>query len=88
MDHETVEVQGEDTAGESLAEAPEDIRDDEGSDSMVTGGEVLGEDAARGGGDNGGNNREEEGGGCLLKLGFMPIKTRQEGKKIDVSIDT
>lgn len=73
VDGQAVEVEGDDAGGEGLADAPEDVRGDEGGEDVVRVRQGLGDDAARGGRDDGGDNGQQEGGGGVLQTGLVAV---------------
>lgn len=73
VDGQTVEVEGHDAGGEGLADAPEDVGDDERGIGVADGGEGLSDDPARGCGDDGRDDGQEERGRGLVEAGAVAV---------------
>lgn len=73
VDGETVKVEGKDAGGEGLANAPEDVGDDEGHVGAARVRKHLGDDAAGGGGDDGGHDGKKQRGRSVFETGPVPV---------------
>lgn len=73
VDGQAVEVERHDASGEGLADAPDDIGDDERGIGVADVGQGLGHDAAGGSRDDGRDNGQQQRGGRLVQVGTVPV---------------